>query len=570
MDFSESTKVVYDRIQKLEPENVSKIIGYLLLQDHGEREMIRLAFSPDNAIHSLITKAKSELGLSKPAVSVNMLPHVNSTPTVNIQSVTEIPLQFTPFSPASAPALSPRSSLRIASPYWESQVPVGHVPDDFHLIKQVRHLGLEDPAEFANSSGSEFMGSYYFPEAAICAKSSRRSPSLPDFPVKICHYFNKGFCKHGNNCRYFHGHPMPESFSQHFNASYNEIGYEDHAFIQGSLDKLELELTDLLKSRGGMPVSIASLPMLYYEKYGKTLQAEGYLTESQRHGKAGFSLSKLLSRLKNSICLIDRPHGQHSVILAEDAQKYLEFTIERSDLGVNSGSRQIYLTFPAESVFTEQDVSHYFNHFGPVQDVRIPCQQKRMFGFVTFVFAETAKQVLAKGNPHFICNARVLVKPYKEKSRLFDRRYMEKMQNLAFNYNQHLMEGESDIQSMPRSCDNSRFLGKEVIQEHETALELERRRFAEFHIAPKALAHPVYFGHSMDQLNPSEGHEEPAQSPSADHINHFLDYVQNGSSNTSKMSLRVTNCNDQDSSPGINLPDSPFASAIGTGISTAT
>ena len=47
MDFTESTKVVYNRIQQLEPENVSKIIGYLLLQDHGDRDMIRLAFGPD-------------------------------------------------------------------------------------------------------------------------------------------------------------------------------------------------------------------------------------------------------------------------------------------------------------------------------------------------------------------------------------------------------------------------------------------------------------------------------------------------------------------------------------------
>ena len=42
--------------------------------------------------------------------------------------------------------------------------------------------------------------------------------------------------------------------------------------------------------------------MLYYEKYGRHLQAEGYLAESQRHGKAGFSLTKLL----DSICLVDR------------------------------------------------------------------------------------------------------------------------------------------------------------------------------------------------------------------------------------------------------------------------
>jgi len=36
-------------------------------------------------------------------------------------------------------------------------------------------------------------------------------------------------------------------------------------------------------------------------------------------------------------------------------------------------------------------------------DVRIPYQQKRMFGFVTFVYPETVKLIiLAKGNPHFI------------------------------------------------------------------------------------------------------------------------------------------------------------------------
>jgi len=53
--------------------------------------------------------------------------------------------------------------------------------------------------------------------------------------------------------------------------------------------------------------------------------------------------------------------------------------------------------------------------------VRIPYQQKRMFGFVTFVYPETVKLILAKGNPHFICDARVLVKPYKEKSKVPDK-----------------------------------------------------------------------------------------------------------------------------------------------------
>jgi hypothetical protein len=53
--------------------------------------------------------------------------------------------------------------------------------------------------------------------------------------------------------------------------------------------------------------------------------------------------------------------------------------------------------------------------------VRIPYQQKRMFGFVTFVYPETVKLILAKGNPHFVCDARVLVKPYKEKGKVPDK-----------------------------------------------------------------------------------------------------------------------------------------------------
>jgi hypothetical protein len=120
----------------------------------------------------------------------------------------------------------------------------------------------------------------------------------------------------------------------------------------------------------------------------------------------------------------------------------------RLDSMMNPGSRQIYLTFPADSTFREEDVSNYFRYsillgcrsscrigtdagslvrrpessiYGPVHDVRIPYQQKRMFGFVTFVYPETVKLILAKGNPHFICDARVLVKPYKEKGKVSDK-----------------------------------------------------------------------------------------------------------------------------------------------------
>ncbi|KAJ6334285.1 hypothetical protein OIU78_011227 [Salix suchowensis] len=454
MDFSESTKVVYSRIQEIEPEFVGKIIGYILLQNHGEREMIRLAFSPDNLIYAMICRAKSDLGLNKKPV-LNLI----SPSQVNASPVSDVAQQFIPNTRVSSHPISSPVKVRTAGSFWDAQLtgdlqqahsldfaPPAYsemVSEDYRIHNQMQLLTSDGLLEFVNS---DFSGSYIYPEPGLSPRTSRRSPSLPEFPVKICHYFIKGFCKHGNNCRYFHGHPMPESFPQIFSSNSNEIANEECVVSPGSLEKLELELTELLKSRRGVPVSIASLPMIYYEMYGRTLQAEGYLTESQRHGKAGYSLTKLLARLKNSICLIDRPHGQHSVILAEDVPKYLEDAGERNDPGgIIAGSRQIYLTFPAESTFTEQDVSNYFrlaylnislcllkmfhfvlilcfcSKFGPVQDVRIPCQQKRMFGFVTFVFAETVKQILAKGNPHHVCGARVLVKPYREKSRLINR-----------------------------------------------------------------------------------------------------------------------------------------------------
>ncbi|KAI3695379.1 hypothetical protein L1987_78376 [Smallanthus sonchifolius] len=359
MDFSESTKVVYDRIQKTEPENVSKIIGYLLLQDHGEREMIRLAFGPDNLIQSLINKAKTDLNLpSNTTIGQPISPaQVNSIPDMPIG-----PIRFTPFSPsARQSSLTIQVPTRCCDPHGQ---PVDFVrivypasyPEDYQLHNHLRFMSLEDQIESINSPDFS-SANYYSPKPALGPLANRRSPSLSEFPLKVCHYFIKGFCRHGNNCRYLH--PTRESLSQIFNTSLIE---DDNVFSPGSLEKLELELTELLKSRRGFPVSIASLPMIYYEKFDKALQAEGYLTESQRHGKAGYSLTKLLARLK-SICLIDRPHGQHAVVLADDMAKYMDHNGDRNEHGgIVAGSRQIYLTFPAESTFSELDVYNYFKY----------------------------------------------------------------------------------------------------------------------------------------------------------------------------------------------------------------
>lgn len=311
MDFTDTTKIVLNRIKKLDPENATKIIGYLLLQGAGDQQMTQLAMSPEIFIQDIIYKAKADLH------RLQQLAHNSAStpisPSVNSPLIPKVSSQAAPFSSMVFP--SP-ANFGVSSPYWEPQLSANHnsdvIPlnysDSIHeLQSQTQFLSLEDQFEHANGGNTGFPNDYYYLDAALSSQGGRMDPryqSIAEVPVKTCHYFNKGYCKHGSNCRYFHGQ-MSEGFHQMVGHNSFDAN-EDQVFSPGSFEKLEMEIIKLLKSRRGNPVSIASLPMLYYEKYGKVLQAEGYLTESQRHGKAGYSLTKLLARLKNSIRLIDR------------------------------------------------------------------------------------------------------------------------------------------------------------------------------------------------------------------------------------------------------------------------
>lgn len=58
-----------------------------------------------------------------------------------------------------------------------------------------------------------------------------------------------------------------------------------------------------------------------------------------------------------------------ALMMADDLHKLNRSRFERGDFGLNGGvgianpgSRQIYLTFPADSTFKEEDVSNYFKY----------------------------------------------------------------------------------------------------------------------------------------------------------------------------------------------------------------
>ncbi|URD76172.1 zinc finger CCCH domain-containing protein [Musa troglodytarum] len=549
MEVVDSTKIVIHRIQKLEPESAMKLIGYLLLR-YTDQEIMEFAFGPDHQILSLISEAKAYLNLShKSSISSPMqslldqqLHHMSSSPTV--------PLPFP--SPSSfrgpAPLLDPHPP--------SDQMPISHnlgfPPSSYaDLIG-----GLYDQAELLSlKSQLHHFHNSYFPEATPATDLGSRTnmrlrPGWLESLPRACHYYYKGYCKNGFNCRFFHGQAIPDAFSAIHSPNVNEFGNEDPVFAPESLQKLEFEIIELLKSKQGMPVSIASLPTMYLEKYGKMLQADGYLTESQRHGKGGLSLTRLLSRLNNSIRIIDRPHGQHSVVLAEDAPKYAEYWSERIDHGaVIASSHQIYLTFPAESTFTEEDVFNYFDQYGPVHDVRIPRQEKRMFGFVSFLYPETVKIILAKGHPHYICGARVLVKPYKEKSKFTDKKYAEKMGPPVYF--------PSQCSTLDQNPDASRcnHQMRQLSEDYDLAIELERRRLLDLQLTAKQPKPQSYFNYGTEELKVPD-----------DDLDHHSTIPKGGS--TADHIARQT-CDDYSNrnSDHIELPDSPFASHLGSGVS---
>eukprot|EP00249_Psilotum_nudum_P023954 c29039_g1_i1 orf=1785-4043(+) len=634
MDAYEFTRIVYSRVQSLEPENVSKIMGFLLLQDSGDQEMVRLAFGPDAFLQAVVSRAKKELGLplatfshttgipSSPRnsqVVPSLFPSLDSShlsalamPRTNEylnamllgsydqQSKALLPEQLRGGALQSSEGyslLNPGRPTLQDQPSVHDKHPTSFEKFRLYTEQGLRDEHLHDQLSFLNESpGSQhplnvFPSDHVFPELGTLLNGSKfhveasnlrsNDKHITDLSLwleggaasawKPCMYYARGYCKHGNNCRFLHSHGRPDTLSPLLVGNGQRESLSNDGLIPASIERLELELQDLLRGQRS-PVSIASLPQLYYERYGKTLQAEGYLTESQRHGKAGYSLTKLLARLRDTVTLIDRPHGQHAVVLAEDAHRFLYFRGEKDDLSeVNPGSRQIYLTFPAESTFTEDDVATHFRVYGPVQDVRIPYQQKRMFGFVTFVYSETVKSILAKGNPHYICGARVLVKPYKEKGKHSERKLLDKGENSRYTSVRSADVREYGFAPSPRFFDEHDIFQKQLEEDRILGLGVRKlaelqmldmqRRLAETSFSAKK-ATQMQHGRGLDELISSEdmskATEDIQQLQRSSAFGFILDVLD--SDPGEKLELQSERANDDQRSEGHCLPDSPFTS----------
>nr|CAB3496054.1 unnamed protein product [Digitaria exilis] len=452
MDAYEATKVVFSRIQALDPDHAAKIMGLLLIQDHGEKEMIRLAFGPESLLHAVMAKARKDLGLLLPSSPTSVaaaghapylqLPRQNSG-----RGGAPSPLSVSsPSSWAQAPAFSRSNSsgngaADDAPGSGEDQQPLpspvngGAAPffpqgggdallDDLQLQEQLAFLN-DNPAHqlhgFPGFDGGEcwspgagdgggmppFGGLGWHNGGSV----HRRSASVNElclgggggdgFGWKPCLYYARGFCKNGSSCRFVHG-GLPD-----------DAAALAATKMEAAADQQQQQYQDFLIRSKSQRLGAAAFP------YSPTGSLPGSPSAASK------CLSFLLQQQQQ-----DRAAAAAALMLSggDEAHKFMgRPRLDRADFAsmMNPSSRQIYLTFPADSTFREDDVSNYFSIYGPVHDVRIPYQQKRMFGFVTFVYPETVKLILAKGNPHFICDARVLVKPYKEKGKVPDKKQQQ-------------------------------------------------------------------------------------------------------------------------------------------------
>ncbi|XP_074577223.1 zinc finger CCCH domain-containing protein 53-like isoform X2 [Curcuma longa] len=502
MDAYEATRVVLSRIQSLDPENAHRIMGLLLLQEHGEQEMIRLAFAPETLLQSVVLKTLKELGLAPP--SIPGTPSGDASPLLLRQnSASRLFAACSPSSWAPPPVfsrtnsgaggngLSPsldehQSSDELVSPNNLGLSPFyggADLIDDFHLADQLSFLGDHGTAPNSNHALSVAAnaggGSDAFNLDIECRSPigngdgamlpnrigwgingyhHRRSSSAADLCLgdpaagygwKPCLYFARGYCKNGSACRFLHGLPE-DGVAEKMDAAVEQQCQE---LLQRSKSQRIGDVSQLMAS--AFPFSpTGSLPPSLSSSSSKCLNfwLQHQQNESQRAATAAAAAAALM-------------------LAGDDSHKFIgRSRMERNDLMTNPGSRQIYLTFPADSTFSEEDVSNYFSIYGPVQDVRIPFQQKRMFGFVTFVYPETVKLILAKGNPHFVCDSRVLVKPYKEKGKVPEK--FRKQQQQAETLDLQQLVGARMM--LNNGSLNQELLLRRKLEEQQQAAELQR------------------------------------------------------------------------------------------------
>jgi len=194
----------------MDPENASNIMGLLLSKEHGEKEMIRLALSPESLIHSVIFKARKELGLpcsnnspptpsTPPSPSPNFLSRQNSSTSSRLSSGFNLPPSLTIPNPSWV-----ATTMSMSDQFQNHDgLVVGSDPiDDFQLQDQLSFLNDGSDPSYGWGGNSSLHRRSCSVNDAYLAGSEDPTAGLG---WKPCLYFARGYCKNGTSCRFLHG-----------------------------------------------------------------------------------------------------------------------------------------------------------------------------------------------------------------------------------------------------------------------------------------------------------------------------------------------------------------------------
>lgn len=288
MDSYEATKLVFSRIKAIDPENASKIMGYLLIQDNGDKEMIRLAFGPETLLHNLIFKAKTQLTNASPSASATTPSSLSpsSAPWLPPASLSYANVVNGTSCSSTNAAASASESLYYSNISNNNSYASGDVIDEFHQFQD--HLSfLDESSELAmNSASSTDADHHHHHNHHNHHHLLKRSLSLPVSPNvcfgsdddpnsglgwKHCLYFAKGFCKNGTACKFHHIH-SPEAAAA--------------AAIVGSPSKLsEFELSQelLLRSKASVQQRKLAAASQFMGSFPYNNKCMNFLNDTQRY-----------------------------------------------------------------------------------------------------------------------------------------------------------------------------------------------------------------------------------------------------------------------------------------------
>lgn len=261
MDTYEITNILLTKLKSLDPENASRIMGFILIQDPSEKDLLLLAFGPETLLQNVIFKAKIHLGLSTNALST---PSTPSSPSP-LNPIARPCNNSNPFSQSSPRLANNGSFLELAKNPSPNPWPVHGLPNNSNcntsispksspflsydnirsgsvflppFLKNAGNGGgdcsnntgdfldecqLDDYLSFLDDSSSKNedcldqrvqLGGYPVRNGDVHQHRRRFSESDAcfgaedggfGFGYRPCMYFARGFCKNGESCKFVHG-----------------------------------------------------------------------------------------------------------------------------------------------------------------------------------------------------------------------------------------------------------------------------------------------------------------------------------------------------------------------------